>query len=471
MKQKKLPNIIYIISDEHRGQAMGHAGDENLKTPNMDRLAMDGVSFSRAYCNCPLCTPSRGTIFSGRHAHCGPISTASETFKASFPSTAHHLRKAGYHTAYLGKWHGGMVTNQNPPEVRANPEDYPGSHNRTPERHRAGFQDWRANEHASNQFKSYYYHDREINPRKLPGYDTDGFTDLAIDYMQNYDREEPLFLVLSVMPPHFPFLVPEEFNRFDPSELILRPNFDPPELFGKAKTLECLALYYAMIENLDWNIGRLMDAIGKLPEFENTLTIYTSDHGEYLGCHRQYVGKAHAHEESVRIPMIFHWPDRIAPTGENSSLISLVDLQSTVLGLLGIEQPVYDQGFDCSGIIAGEDTGGQDAVLIEMSGNVHTSLQVMDWRGVITRDWKYAFYENGYEVIFNLTEDPYEMENLAGKLPEKQAELKTLLLKLLNEANEPFFDVMIKYGIPPENPDIDVSRDPIFAGIEEYYES
>ena len=111
------PHIIYILSDEHRGQAMGHLGDPNVQTPWMDRLASEGASFSRAYANCPICTPSRGTIFSGRHAHAGPVAGFFDVFKPTAPSTATELRKAGYHTTYFGKWHCGIVRNQVPSSV------------------------------------------------------------------------------------------------------------------------------------------------------------------------------------------------------------------------------------------------------------------------------------------------------------------------------------------------------------------
>ncbi|SVD62738.1 uncharacterized protein METZ01_LOCUS415592, partial [marine metagenome] len=110
----KRPHIIYILSDEHRGQAMSHTGDTNVRTPWMDRLAREGVSFERAYANCPICTPSRGTIFSGRHAHSGPVAGFFDVFKPTAPSTATELRKLGYRTAYFGKWHCGIVRNQIP---------------------------------------------------------------------------------------------------------------------------------------------------------------------------------------------------------------------------------------------------------------------------------------------------------------------------------------------------------------------
>ena len=96
----RLPNILLILSDEHCGYAMTHAGDPNVRTPAMDRLALQGASFQRAYANCPICTPSRGTIFSGRHAHAGPVSGFFDVYKASAPSTATILRELGYHTAY-----------------------------------------------------------------------------------------------------------------------------------------------------------------------------------------------------------------------------------------------------------------------------------------------------------------------------------------------------------------------------------
>ena len=101
------PHIVYILSDEHSGMAMSHAGDPNVSTPNMDRMANQGVSFTNAYANCPICTPSRGMIFSGRYAHSGPVQYFFDVYKATAPSTATILRDVGYHTAYFGKWHCG----------------------------------------------------------------------------------------------------------------------------------------------------------------------------------------------------------------------------------------------------------------------------------------------------------------------------------------------------------------------------
>jgi len=450
---KSKPHVIYIISDEHRGQAMTHAGDPNLKTPVMDRLAREGVSFTRAHTNYPICTPSRGTMFSGRHAHAGPVAGFFDVYKATAPSTATILRAEGYHTAYIGKWHCGIVPDQRSSEVTAHPEKYKGAPMRTPEYHRGGFQDWYGHEWVDDPFNSYYYKGNDVNPTKLEDYETDGFTDLAIDYIRNYDRDEPLFLVLSVTPPHFPLVVPEKWKRFDPAALTVRPNFtDTPEM------RRCLANYYAMIENLDWNIGRLLDTVRGLPGFHDTLMAYFADHGEFMGSHGRHNRKEHPHEESTRIPAIFNWPGRIPARGSIDGMFSLVDLLPTTLSLLGVEIPPHNQGTDFAPGITGEaGFTGPGYVLMEMVNNPRWNLDFLDWRGVTTDRWKYAFYETGAELLFDLENDPYELDNLAEKNFEKRDDMKRLLLKLLAETREPYFDVLIEHGVQAEGPVIDVS--------------
>ena len=404
------PDLIYILSDEHRGQAMSHMGDPNVKTPAMDRLANEGCSLSRAYSSCPICTPSRGTIFSGRHAHCGPVSGFFDVYKATAPSTATHLRRAGYHTAYFGKWHCGIVRDQVPRKVREDPITFPGGvRNRTPVYHRAGFQDWFGFEVLNQPFHSSIYENNAAEPVSLDGYQTDALTDRAITYVQNYRREEPLFLVLSVEPPHFPLEVPEQWKRFDPKALEVRPNFiDRPSPAGGLPTptpwtfseqdndtRRHLAHYYAMIENLDWNIGRLTDALGQLPRFAdgNTLVVYISDHGDFMGSHGLFDRKEHPHEESTRIPAIFHWPGKLPPQGVVDGLFGLVDLFATTCGLLGLEIPPWNQGTDFSPLLRQEPFVAPKEQLLEMVNNPRWNLDFMDWRGLVTERWKYAFYE------------------------------------------------------------------------------
>ena len=447
------PHIIYILSDEHCGTAMSHAGDQNVSTPNMDQLASEGVSFRNAYANCPICTPSRGTIFSGRYAHAGPVQFFFDVYKATSPSTATILRTAGYHTAYFGKWHCGVVQDQEPDEVRQNRQDYTRWPMRTPEYHRGGFQDWFGFEVNNAPFEGFYYHQNEVNPRKIKGYQTDVLTDMAIRYLNEYGHHKPLFLVLSVEPPHFPLDVPDQFMRFDPSALKTQPNFsDTPEMREK------LAIYYAMIENLDWNIGRLSDALSRNTQFaDNTLTVYFSDHGDFMGNHGLFERKENPHQESVRVPAIFHWPNQIPAQGMRNELFSLVDMLPTTLGLLEMDMPSHLQGKDFSSALLNKPFVEPNHVLLEMCGNPRWNLDFLDWRGLVTNKWKYAYYETGHELLFDLEEDPYEQTNLVDSQTEIRNQLRQLLLRTLAETREPYFDVLIEHGVGLETPVIDVS--------------
>jgi arylsulfatase A-like enzyme len=372
----QLPHIVVVLSDEHRGQAMSHAGDANLRTPALDRLAAAGVSFRRAYANCPVCTPSRGTIFSGRHAHAGPVAGFFDVYKATAPSLATELRRHGYHTAYFGKWHCGIVQDQRPAAVREDKHRFPGgSRHRTPEWHRAGFQDWVAFESLNKHFDVSVYRNDALEPERLEGYETDVLTDEAIRYLREYRREQPLFLVLSVTPPHFPLVVPDQWKRWDPATLRVPPNFrehpappsagNSPSPWGKehpgwapASMRQALADYYAMIENLDWNIGRLSAALTET----NTVFSYISDHGEFLGSHGLCERKEHPHEEGVRVPALFHWPGHVAARGLTDGLFGLVDFAPTLLGLIGAPVPAWMQGRDFSPALRGEPFTSPDAL-------------------------------------------------------------------------------------------------------------
>ncbi len=464
------PHVIYILSDEHRGQAMGHAGDPNLRTPAMDRLAAEGASFRRAYANCPVCTPSRGTIFSGRHAHAGPVAGFTDAYPATAPSTATHLRRHGYHTAYFGKWHCGVIHDQVPTAVRENPEVYPGGRRiRTPEHLRAGFQDWFAFEALNNPFHTSIYEGEAETPTPLDGYQTDALTDRAIEYLRAYDQDSPLFLVLSVEPPHFPLEAPERFKRFDPAQLQVRPNFidrpDPPggaplpNPWDKSDAIHDysndmrrhLALYYAMIENLDWNMARLLEETARIPQFagERTLVVYISDHGDFMGSHGLHDRKEHPHEEPSRIPALFHRPGHVLAQGPVDGLFGLVDLLATTCGLVGIDVPVWNQGTDFSPLLRGETFTGPEYQLLEMLANPRWCLDFMDWRALVTERWKYAYYETGAELLFDLQEDPYELTNLAAAQPEACAQWREKLLDALRRTREPFFDVVIEHGVKP----------------------
>lgn len=160
----------------------------------------------------------------------------------------------------------------------------------------------------------------------------------------------------------------------------------------------------------------------------------------------------------MRIPAIFHWPGHIPAQGSRDEMFSLVDLLPTTLGLAGLDVPPHVQGMDFAPALRDEEFAGPDAVLLEMCGNPRWRLGMRDWRGVVTREWKYAHIETGEEWLFNLVEDPYEMNNLATSDPEKLAEMRRLLLDVMAEAREPYYDVVMEYGVPCDRPDVDASK-------------
>ena len=261
--------------------------------------------------------------------------------------------------------------------------------------------------------------------------------------------------MLSVTPPHFPLIAPEQWERFDLDSLVVRDNFhDSPEMRKN------LATYYAMIENLDWNIGRLNECLQNQPGFKNSLQVYFSDHGDYMGSHGVFNTKEHPHEESVRIPAIYHWPDSIPAQGRIDGLFSLVDLMATTLDLAGCEIPVWNQGANFAPHLRGEDFTPPEDVLLEMVGSPRWNLAMPDWRGLVSERWKYAFIENRIELLYDLESDPFEQHNLAREVPEECARQRQRLLELLRQTRDPYWDVLIEHGVECKTPVVDASSNP-----------
>lgn len=459
------PHLIQILSDEHCGLVMSCMGHPDVRTPNIDRMAAGGVAFERGYANCPVCTPSRGTIFSGRHAHAGPVPGFFDAWKVSAPSTATLLSEAGYQTAYFGKWHCGIVQDQIPLGVASDPSGFPGKHHRTPEDRRAGFEEWSAFECINAPFDSFYYKNDAADPIRMEGYQTDVLTDLAIGRIRSHTGPGPLYLVLSVEPPHFPLQVPEQFKRWDPASLTLRDNCD-----DTPQRRQEIADYYAMIENLDWNIGRLLNSLEEMEEFRGgrTCVSYISDHGELMGSHGLFCRKEYPYEEAIRIPAVFYWPEHIPARGLVEGLFSLVDFAPTWTALGGVRSPAWMQGHDWSARLLGKSQeAGPTDVLLEMTESPMWTPAYLNWRGFTDGRWKYAFYENRYEELFDLESDPFEQSNLASGHPELPR-FRQHLLAMLHETREPFFDVIIEHGaappergfhFPPEHSDMGLPTD------------
>jgi arylsulfatase A-like enzyme len=414
------PNVIWIFGDQHRAQATGYMGDPNAHTPNLDRLAAEGLTFTAAVSGFPLCCPFRGSLLTGRYPHhCVP--GHEEQLPPGQPTLATVFNEAGYHTAYFGKWH---LDGFKEREGRA------GLHIVPPER-RGDFAEWVGYENNNSQWDCWVHGgagDTAFQYR-LPGYETDALTDLLIDYLDQRSEEQfeaqytdlvarPFFAVLSVQPPHDPYVAPAEWMaRHTPGAVMLRPNVPAvPRVVEQARSE--LAGYYAQIENLDWNLGRIREALARNDLTQNTHIIFFSDHGDMHGSHGQF-RKTAPWEEAIRIPFIIggHTPRYVNKDGSVPAPLNHVDIAPTTLGLCGIDTPAWMEGTDYSGYrIRGREVAHEpdSAYLQLVIPTMHGDSVDRPWRGIVTRDgWKYVVLEGQPWLMFNLNEDPYEQVNLA----------------------------------------------------------
>jgi arylsulfatase A-like enzyme len=407
----KKKNVIWIFGDQHRAQMLRCNGDSNAITPNIDNLAATGVNFKNAVSGFPLCGPFRGSLLTSQYPHkCVP----GHEFRLppEMPTIAHVFNENGYDTAYFGKWHLDGYHEANGPAA---------FHIVPPER-RGGFKKWTGYENNNAQYNC-YVHGGEGNGAfqyKVDGYETDVLTDMVIDYIGHAagnPNNAPFFAVLSVQPPHDPYIAPPEFTRnYNPNHLSLRRNVPEIPSFTDAIRYQ-LCNAYAMVENLDMNVGRIVTALNKNGLIEDTYVLFFSDHGDMHGSHGQY-NKTTPYEESVRIPFIIGGLHRDNwHTVNTRQLLNHVDIAPTTLGLCGITPPEWMKGADFSPLYFRAPLAGNipDSAYIQSvvePGHAHTVNR--PWRGVITDDgWKYVCFEGIPWMMYNLHADPYEQMNLA----------------------------------------------------------
>ena len=432
-------NIIWVMVDQMRSQAMGCNGDPNVHTPNLDQMMSYGVNYRNAVGGFPLCCPYRGALLSGVYPHkCVP--GHEYQLSPELPTIADVYNENGYDTAYFGKWHlDGW-----------HERDGRGALHVIPPERRGRFNTWLGYENNNSQWDCYVHghvaDGTEYEPYQLPGFETDCLTDMLLDYLEvKAENKENFFAVLSVQPPHDPYTAPAEFmQHYSPAQLKLRPNVpDIPAVQDVARRE--LAGYYALIENIDMNVGRLVETLHELGLDENTQVIFFSDHGDMHGSHGMH-RKMTPHEESIRVPfMIFGGRSRYnGIVGLNSAPVNHVDVAPTSLGLCGIDAPEWMEGYDYSGTrLKGKvcESLPDSAYLQSVIPTGHGHSIDKPWRGLVTVDgWKYVCMENCEWLLFNLNNDPYEQCNLAhnSMYKDKRRELMARLKKWVDDTEDKF---------------------------------
>jgi len=423
-------NVIWILGDQHRAQMLSCNGDPNVNTPNIDRLSHQGINCQNAVSGFPLCCPYRGAMLTSRYPHnCVP--GHEYRLPQDMPTISHALKDQGFDTAYFGKWH---LDGFHEHEGRA-------AFHVVPLARRGGFDTWIGYENNNAQWDCWVHGTKADKPYRLNGYETDCLTDLLIDYIHKQSENhakgnaKPFFAVLSVQPPHDPYVAPEQYmRRHGPFTVLLRSNV-PSVPWVQERARRDVAGACAMVENLDWNVGRVIRSIEESCFADDTYIVFFSDHGDMHGSHGQF-HKTAPWEESIRVPFIVSATGSLgtryrSQQSRPKALVNHVDIAPTTLGLCGVDRPDWMEGHDYSDLVRNDRT----CVNMPDSAYLQYVIPTMEewydsvdrpWRGLVTIDgWKYVCLENQPWLMFNLNEDPYEQVNLAHNTKFK-AERKRL---------------------------------------------
>jgi len=403
---KKKPNVVFLFADQWRASATGYSGDPNVRTPNLDILAKESVNFETAVSVCPVCTPYRAALLTGRY----PTSTGMFMNDLYLPDQelcmGEIFKAAGYETAYIGKWH----------------LDGHGRSSYIPPERRQGFDYWKVAECDHSYPRSHYYTGSSPEKKYWEGYDAFAQTKDAGQYIREHaKREKPFLLVVSYGTPHFPHqtALKEYKDMYPPEKLKLAPNV--PENM-KAAVLKELPGYYGHCTALDKCIGEVVQALQEAGIGDNTILVFTSDHGEMMGA--QSVGpctKQVPWDDSCRVPFLLRYMPAQGKDGRVvKTPINTPDILPTLLGLAGLEIPKTVEGADLSELVKG---GGEmpDRAALIMSVSPFTG-GLREYRGIRTSRYTYVKHLDGAWLLYDNQKDPWQMNNLAGK-PE-HAELQ-----------------------------------------------
>ncbi|HAH54614.1 MAG TPA: sulfatase [Flavobacterium sp.] len=410
VEKSKKPNIVYILTDQWRGSALGYAGNPNVKTPHLDSFAKESVNFTNAVSVTPVCTPHRASLLTGKF----PTSTGMFLNDIYLPSEelcmAEIFKSEGYNTGYLGKWH----------------LDGHGRENNVAPERRQGFDYWKGAECDHNYNKEHYYANNDPEIKYWEGYSPFSIANDANQYLSNHAQDgKPFLLLISLATPHFPHnSAPEKYKEMYPQkDLVVAPNV-PDEM--KEKVLKELQGYYAHCTATDEAIGTVLDQIKKLNLLEETIIVFSSDHGEMMGAHgiKPFV-KQLAWDESIRVPFLIRYPK----IGKNSGTtinapITTPDILPSLLGLTNIKIPKTIEGENLSNLIQHPDPNFDRVALVMGVSPFGANINDASYRAIRTKQYTYIRTVDGVSTLFDDLNDPHQMTNLADNAAFKNVQKK-----------------------------------------------
>ncbi len=404
------PNVVVVLVDDLRYDGLGCTGHPFAKTPNVDRLAREGVVFRNAFVSIPLCSPSRSSFLTGRYAHATGVTTNGDSSALShklvtFPKLLHD---AGYATAYVGKWH--MGTDDTP---------------------RPGFDRWVS-------FKGQgVYSDPPLNVdgerTTARGYVTDILNRYAVEFVKAQKGNKPFCLYLAHKAVHGPFTPAERHKGLYPDDKYPPPASAADDRAGKPALREASAKnapkkpggpkgdFPAMrsqmrcLASIDEGVGDLLKALAESGQLDNTLFVFTSDNGFFWGEHGGLGDKRWAYEDSIRVPLIVRYPKLAKAGSAVSQMVLNVDLAPTALDLAGVKPPADLHGRSLVPLLKGDASGWRTAILTEYFQE-KAYPRFPTWQAVRTDRWKYIRYPGhpDWDELYDLKADPAERKNRIG---------------------------------------------------------
>lgn len=436
---RRRPNVLYVFSDQHRALSLPGEPLSEVIAPTFERFRKENVSMDACISNYPLCVPHRAILISGRYSWQTNVYHNEHTLEPGVPGLGETFQRAGYHTGYVGKWHlyhgEGVFVPKGP--------------------YRFGFEDWHAWANTNKHHDGICFDPETGEKVVVPGYQPTRMTDQAIDFIHKQkDAEKPWMLVVSWNPPHPPFDPPaEDRQMYNAQSLKLRPNVRQSipadkiiNAYPQLESFEALHQaeqgYYGGITAVDKEFSRLLNALEENGMAEDTIVVYSSDHGEMMGAHG-HMAKQMPHEESCRVPFIVRLPGKRKRSAASSELLASIDIYPTLCGLAGISVPSHCSGRDLSGIIRGDGHTHAPEMAFLMNEQGPTTRQecnVQTYRGVRTRTHTYAIQLDGRWCLYDNVKDPYQMHNLI-KDPASQPlihKLEAALIAWSKSTGDPF---------------------------------
>lgn len=456
------PNILFVFADQWRRDAVGIMGRDPVPTPHIDAFSRQSLLSTNAISGCPVCSPFRAALMSGRFpdetgmiTNCAP-NHGQLHLKAEERCIAECYADAGYQTAYIGKWHLDVPSVNKTPR----PNDGAGGWDTytPPGPERQGWNWWYAYNTFDEHLKPHYWSNSEKRIEHK-GWSVEHETDVAVDWMKNIRRKDrPFIMTVSWNPPHPPYnLVPDHYKQSCPDSAAFtkRPNYEDlsPEsrayetikkkmkYFGFETFPEMAQSYFSAITGVDAQFQRLLDALKEEDIGDNTIVVLTSDHGDMMGSHG-LIGKTFFYEESVGIPFIVRWPGQIAAR-KDPVLINGWDIMPTLLGLAGLPVPSTVSGADLSGYMLGKTPVRPDSTYMRQPTNLKYGAD-SGWRAVRTERHTLVSWSGEKEKaeLYDLKKDPYQMnpvswgggqdeliEQLYGKLKDWLVKAKDPAIK------------------------------------------